>query len=545
MARRIGFEQILRAGVREISRQQRMAVQRQRAFERAQFAEARQLQRAAAQSRRVHALNAKERERLEKAEYLAAREEECEELNRELAEVVGGLSSILQTTLAVNDAIDFESLRSRGAHTEQPLPPNLRVPEPQPDVRRHISGIKPPGTLGKMLPWVRRTFEVELERAKQGAREELIQWHQREAARKAKLSELELEREATRTQFVGAQNARNAEVDVFEEDCRLGDIDALVAYFSMVLERSEYPEGFPQNFSVAIQPASQLLVVRYELPPPSIVPQVEEHRYIKARDAIDSKPRKAADVKALYADTIAATVLRTVHEVFEADVWQHLQAVAVNGMVKAVDPATGRDIEPCLLSVRTTREVFSEIDLRRVDKAVCLRNLGAQVSRNPEDVQPVKPIVEFKMTDPRFVDQSDLMAELSSATNLMELNPFEFEELVANLFGRMGLESKLTRSSRDGGVDCVAFDPRPVLGGKVVIQAKRYRHTVGVSAVRDLYGTMMNEGASKGLLVTTSGYGPDAFQFAKDKPIEFIDGGGLLYLLGEIGVEARIVMPSE
>ena len=72
----------------------------------------------------------------------------------------------------------------------------------------------------------------------------------------------------------------------------------------------------------------------------------------------------------------------------------------------------------------------------------------------------------------------------------------------------------------------------------MVIQAKRYRHAVGVSAVRDLYGTMMNEGASKGLLVTTSGYGPDAFNFATDKPIELIDGGGLLYLFSEIGVEA-------
>ena len=39
------------------------------------------------------------------------------------------------------------------------------------------------------------------------------------------------------------------------------------------------------------------------------------------------------------------------------------------------------------------------------------------------------------------------------------------------------------------------------------------------SAVRDLYGTMMNEGANKGILVTTAGYGPDAFTFAKDKLI--------------------------
>jgi restriction system protein len=42
--------------------------------------------------------------------------------------------------------------------------------------------------------------------------------------------------------------------------------------------------------------------------------------------------------------------------------------------------------------------------------------------------------------------------------------------------------------------------------------------------VRDLYGTMLNEGASKGILVATSSYGPDAYEFAKDKPLELIDG---------------------
>ena len=135
------------------------------------------------------------------------------------------------------------------------------------------------------------------------------------------------------------------------------------------------------------------------------------------------------------------------------------------------------------------------------------------------------------------------MGTIDSRPNIMDLTPSEFESLVTNLFSGMGLEARLTRSSRDGGVDAVVFDPRPVLGGKVVIQAKRYKNTVGVSAVRDLYGTMMNEGANKGILVTTAGYGPDAFAFAKDKPIELIDGGGLLYLLEQQGIEARIIMP--
>ena len=83
-------------------------------------------------------------------------------------------------------------------------------------------------------------------------------------------------------------------------------------------------------------------------------------------------------------------------------------------------------------------------------------------------------------------------------------------------------------------------------GGKVVIQAKRYKGTVGVSAVRDLFGTVHNEGASKGILVTTSGYGSASFEFANGKPLELLDGTNLLYLLAEhAGIEARIEPPAD
>ena len=58
--------------------------------------------------------------------------------------------------------------------------------------------------------------------------------------------------------------------------------------------------------------------------------------------------------------------------------------------------------------------------------------------------------------------------------------------------------------------------------------------------------TLQNEGASKGILVTTSGYGQASFDFAKNKPIELIDGSNLLYLLAEhAGIEAKIVPPDD
>jgi restriction system protein len=68
------------------------------------------------------------------------------------------------------------------------------------------------------------------------------------------------------------------------------------------------------------------------------------------------------------------------------------------------------------------------------------------------------------MVDRRFVAELDAISSLESRPNIMDLTPFEFESLVGNLFTKMGLETRQTRASRDGGVDAIAFDIRPVLG---------------------------------------------------------------------------------
>jgi restriction system protein len=60
--------------------------------------------------------------------------------------------------------------------------------------------------------------------------------------------------------------------------------------------------------------------------------------------------------------------------------------------------------------------------------------------------------------------------------------------------------------------------------------------------VRELWGTVLNEGAMKGILITTADYGPDAYEFAKGKPITLMNGANLLYLLEKHGRKAKIDM---
>ena len=76
-----------------------------------------------------------------------------------------------------------------------------------------------------------------------------------------------------------------------------------------------------------------------------------------------------------------------------------------------------------------------------------------------------------------------------------------------------------------------AYDDRPVVGGKVIVQVKRYSSTVPPTVVRDLFGTVHATGATKGVLVTTSGYGPESIEFVQGKPLELINGIQLEALL--------------
>lgn len=236
--------------------------------------------------------------------------------------------------------------------------------------------------------------------------------------------------------------------------------------------------------------------------------------------------------------------LRSLHELFSADAFAVLKSVVFNGWVHSIDRATRVKTHGCILSVQANREEFLQINLIQVDPKACFRKLKGVASSKFPELTPIRPIAMLNKEDHRFVEAYSVVDDIDSRTNLASMDWVDFENLIRELFEREfsknGGEVKITQASRDGGVDAIAFDPDPIRGGKIVIQAKRYTNVVGVSAVRDLYGTVHNEGANKGILVTTATYGPDAYEFAKGKPLTLLSGAELLSLLDRHGHRAKI-----
>jgi len=495
--------------------------------------------RLAAEDRRREA-EERRQEAARKRRHVSARQGEADSLNEDLTTRLEDIETLITSTLGRRLALTFESLK-------RPL--HLRAFEPggleKPGVEPHFKGPPLPGFFSRLFGGQSR-YEKELAAVTEAHKRALSEFDAQERLRLARLASLRASYDDECARRRGEVSAQHLEIDQLEHDFATRDPAAVAEYYCAALDRDVLPDTFPMTFRVAYVAESRQLVVERDLPAVDVIPVESSFRYVKARDSIESSRRPASQIRSLYAGLVARFALRSLNVLAQANSSDVVNTIVLSCFVNTIDPATGHPIRPCLLTVRVATEAFRNIDLAKIDPIACLRGLNGQVSPSPHELRPVRPIVDFNMVDRRFIDTTDVLSALDARPNLAELSPGDFEALITNLFSKMGLETRLTQASRDGGVDCVAWDMRPVVGGKVIVQAKRYKNTVGVSAVRDLYGTVLNEGAAKGILVTTSGYGKSAFEFAKNKPLELLPGSQLLFLLEEhAGVKAKIEFPED
>jgi restriction system protein len=106
--------------------------------------------------------------------------------------------------------------------------------------------------------------------------------------------------------------------------------------------------------------------------------------------------------------------------------------------------------------------------------------------------------------------------------DVFSLSPREYEKLVAELLNDLGYEVELTKATRDGGKDILAYLKTEAATVLTLVEAKRYRATrkIGVELVRTLYGTLCDYQANSAMMVTTSSYSPDAKTLAKKHPYQ-------------------------
>jgi restriction system protein len=347
-----------------------------------------------------------------------------------------------------------------------------------------------------------------------------------------------------RRQFISNQKAHSESILDLKARYEKGLPDGVERLVSMGLDKSSYPDDISFEAELQFDSPSKTLIFNCSLPKLADIPNIVEYRYVAARKAIKPIEMKAKEFEAFYDDVLHQIALRAVCQVFVLDYSEQIQAVVFNGWISGIDPKTGKEFTSCILSFDASRQKFMDLNLAHVSPKECVRGFKGITAGPLAMLAPVKPIMDIKRDDDRFVESRAVADQMLPGENLAGMDWEDFEHLIRELFeqefSKNGGEVRITQASRDRGVDAIAFDEDPIRGGKFVIQAKRYKMVVPVSAVRDLYGTMISEGAVKGILVTTSYFGRDSREFAKDKPISLIDGEGLVYMFQKFGRDVHI-----
>lgn len=480
-----------------------------------------------------------------------------DEANRKTEEAVNALKAIenlLTDSLTTDSKIDWEKLKKK-----------TPFPEPLPQ-KPYIQGKKnypqKPIKEEPIFSFVENMFKVKKEHKikeyEQRYANLLTKWEKE----KAKIDEhnqqidltyqnqLEIWEKATQKWqeqkriYLRRQKEFNNKIEEKKLKYQSNDPEAIYEFAEMILSNSKYPESFPNSFEIDYNPENKMLIIEYQLPSQKEIPKVKEVKYITARQELKEVFIPENQLNKIYDETIYKIALRSIHELFESDIADAINCISFNGWVESINKATGKQENNCILSIQAKKDEFSNLDLAKVDPKTCFKTLKGVASSKLSTLTPVQPILQINREDKRFVDSYQVEDKLDNSTNLAAMDWEDFEQLIRELFEKEfkanGGEVKITQASRDGGVDAVAFDPDPIRGGKIVIQAKRYTNTVGVSAVRDLFGTVLNEGAIKGILVTTSDYGSDSYTFAKGKPLTLLNGSNLLHLLEKHGTHAKI-----
>jgi HJR/Mrr/RecB family endonuclease len=153
---------------------------------------------------------------------------------------------------------------------------------------------------------------------------------------------------------------------------------------------------------------------------------------------------------------------------------------------------------------------------------------GGEVRSSTEQLCTVRKMIDIVTA--RFVS--------SRAAFSPDMDPIEYEQMVADSLTDLGWVTKLTKASGDQGIDVIA----EMRGERVVIQCKRYASSIGNSAVQEAFAGKSFEGADYAAVVTNAEFTRSARQLADTTHVILLHHDELskleLQIFGTVGTNA-------
>ncbi len=180
-------------------------------------------------------------------------------------------------------------------------------------------------------------------------------------------------------------------------------------------------------------------------------------------------------------------------------------------------------------AVRLAEEKNEEPPFKLVGRGIFELNPNYHLSKITEPSIQKEETSSDKIT--RIVQQHNKKSKEKIRERILNLDPYAFEELIGLFFDSMKYDDvKVTKKSRDGGIDVIANLKFGVNEIKVVVQTKRYtKNKIVAETIRALLGAVTDYNAAQGVLVTTSDFTVGAKELAKkNKSLIVLINGDML-----------------
>jgi HJR/Mrr/RecB family endonuclease len=121
--------------------------------------------------------------------------------------------------------------------------------------------------------------------------------------------------------------------------------------------------------------------------------------------------------------------------------------------------------------------------------------------------------------------KNTLQAEREASRKLLKIddidlmNGIEFEQIVANIFSKLGYRTSVTKKTGDQGIDIIAEKDGTIIG----IQAKNYSSAVSNSAIQEVVAGLKFYQCNKGIVVTNNFFTNSASALAQSNGIVLWD----------------------
>lgn len=407
---------------------------------------------------------------------------------------------------------------------------------------------RPVGLIRRLFPFGSRR-RLSLAEAEDAFAKALERYRSEEAARERRVEERRRQYETTRAAELEKLRRHNASVDEFRDRVLAGDRQGVSDYFARVFGPVA-DRGFPSGRRFAYVPESKLLLVEWQVPDIDVVPREKEFRYNKATDSVGvHKWRSIAEVRAIYREMLAQLALRAAYVAFGTDPAALVQTLVFNGVVAddgASGPGPGKRTDAsgtaqdaggtCLISMSISRRHFARLNLANVDDAaeVVRKHCGGVISAYPDEHAEVTPLLPYDLADPTITPPPP-----TRAPNLWTVPIEDVHRLMERLLERMGY----TVAPLDGPGDYLACRAVPTGEERAVVHVRRGTGLLDTSEVRGLQSAVRHERAEAGMLLTTSGLQPQAFEYAHGRPLRLYDAHAVRALCHQHNLPVRIEPP--